>query len=452
MIGIDVVAETLRMVEVEHLDIRTVTLGVSLLDLAGQPGLPERIRQRIVEVGGELVAAARQVEQDLGVPITNKRVSITPAALVMGDGAQALEVALALDQAAKEIGIDYIAGYSALVHKAMAVGDRALFKALPEAIARTSRLCSSINAASTRAGINMEAVSHVAQAVHDIAHRTEGGIGCARFVCFANAIEDNPFIAGAFHGVGEGQTTLNVGISGPGVVHHALRRLLANPPASGLTLGNVADVVKRMAFKVTRSGELIGRVVARRLGVSFGVVDLSLAPTPAEGDSVADILCTMGLAEVGAPGSLAALMLLTDAVKKGGTMASSSVGGLSGAFIPVSEDAGMVRAVRAGALSLEKLEAMTSICSVGLDMVAIPGDTPVPSIAGIIADQMAIGVINQKTTAARLLPIPGAGPGDVVAYGGLLGDAIVLPVSRVSCANFIALGGRIPAPLHALRN
>ncbi|MBI3178260.1 MAG: PFL family protein, partial [Deltaproteobacteria bacterium] len=398
------------------------------------------------------------VEADLGVPIINKRVAVTPIALVAGssDPEALVAVGRALDRAAADVGIDYIAGFSALVHKGFASGDRALIAALPEAIDSTERLGGSVNGATTRSGINMDAVAQMGHTIRAIAERTAArdGIGCARFVVFANAVEDNPFVAGAFHGVGEPQVTLNVGISGPGVVNSAIRRLMASPPPSGLDLGSVADVVKRMAFKVTRAGELIGRVVARKLGepVQFGVVDLSLAPTPAEGDSVANILEAMGLERAGAPGSTAALMLLTDAVKKGGAMASSYVGGLSGAFIPVSEDAGMVEAARVGALTIEKLEAMTSVCSVGLDMVALPGDTPAETIAAIIADQMAIGVVNNKTTAARLLPIPGKRAGDVVSYGGLLGDAIVMPVNRFSCERFIRLGGRIPAPVHSLRN
>ena len=452
------VTETLRMVEAEHLDIRTTTLGISLLDLAGSDSqLANRVYDRVTTLGQNLVPIASQVEADLGVPIVNKRVSVTPISLIIG-GSQdrAIEVALALDEAAKEIGIDYIAGYSALVHKGINLGDEALIQSLPQALAQTDRLCASINLASTRAGINMDAVARMGHTVLDIANATadKDGMGCCRFVVFANAVEDNPFIAGAMHGVGESQAVLNVGISGPGVIHHAIRRLMDNPPPSGLSMGNIADVIKRMAFKVTRAGELVGRVVAAKLGepVQFGVVDLSLAPTPAEGDSVANILETMGLERVGAPGSTAALLLLTDAVKKGGAMASSYVGGLSGAFIPVSEDRGMIEAVQLGALTLEKLEALTSICSVGLDMVAIPGDTPPETIAGIIADEMAIGVMNGKTTAARLLPIPGKGPGEIVEYGGLLGDAIVMEVNRFSPAGFIGLGGRIPAPIHSLRN
>lgn len=453
------ILETLRMIEVEHLDIRTVTLGLSLLDIAGgDRGLPDRVYRRVTEMGGKLVQTAKEVEADLGVPIVNKRVSVTPIALITGGGSSdlVLQTALALDRAAADIGIDYIAGFSALVHKGIASGDQTLIDVLPEAIAATSRLCCSINVATSRAGINMEAVRMMGHTILGIAAQTaeQAGIGCARFVVFANAVEDNPFIAGAFHGIGEAQAVLNVGVSGPGVVNHAVRRLLANPPESGLQLSSIADVIKRMAFKITRAGELVGRVVAARLGapVQFGVIDLSLAPTPAEGDSVAEILEAMGLERVGAPGTTAALMLLTDAVKKGGAMASSSVGGLSGAFIPVSEDQGMVEAVRVGALTIEKLEAMTTVCSVGLDMVAIPGDTPPETISGIIADEMAIGVVNHKTTAARLLPVPGKGPGEVAPYGGLLGDAIVMPVSKFSSRGFIALGGRIPAPIQSLRN
>jgi uncharacterized protein len=448
--------ETLRMVEVENFDIRTTTLGISLFDIAGSDaGLPDRVYNRILEYGGKLVETAQSVEADLGMPIINKRVSVTPVALVAGGGGPKLmvETAKALDAAAKDIGIDYIAGYSALVHKGISKGDAAYIESLPDAIVATERLCCSINVASTRAGINMDAIGLMGHTILEMAHRTADtdGVGCARFVVFSNAVEDNPFIAGAMHGVGEPQAVLNVGISGPGVVHSALKRLMQNPPPN-MDLGNIADVIKRMAFKCTRAGELVGRVVAQRLGVDYGVVDLSLAPTPAEGDSVADILQTMGLERVGGHGTTAALMLLTDAVKKGGAMASSYVGGLSGAFIPVSEDQGMIDAVRMGALSLDKLEAMTSICSVGLDMVAIPGDTPPDVISAILADQMAIGVMNNKTTAARLLPVPGRGPGDIVSYGGLLGDGIVIEVNKHSPSEFIRLGGRIPAPIHSMRN
>lgn len=347
-----------------------------------------------------------------------------------------------------------MAGYSALVHKGATSTDERLITALPEAIASTKRLCGCVNVATSRSGINMDAVKQMGHTILEIAERTadQGGIGCARFVVFANAVEDNPFIAGAFHGVGEPQATVNVGVSGPGVVLSALQRLVDNPLPTGMDVSSLSEVIKRMVFKVTRAGELVGRVVAKRLNVPFGIVDLSLAPTPAEGDSVANILEAMGLERMGAPGSTAALLLLTDAVKKGGAMASSHVGGLSGAFIPVSEDAGMVDAVRMGALSLEKLEAMTSVCSVGLDMVAIPGDTSPSTISAIVADEMAIGVVNNKTTAARLLPVPHAQAGDVYDYGGLLGEAIVMPVSRFSSKRFVELGGRIPAPMRGFGN
>ena len=451
------VLETLRMVEVEHLDIRTVTLGISLFDLAGTDArLPERVFERITTLGRNLVDIGNSVQSDLGVPVVNKRVSVSPIGCIAhGDEEQIVDVARALDEAAKEIGIDYIGGFSALVHKGMTHSEQRLLNALPKALASTERMCASVNAATTKAGINMDAVAILGHKILETAALTadQDGIGCAKFVAFANAVEDNPFIAGAMHGIGEPAAVLNVGISGPGVVHHALRRLMDNPPRD-LNLSSVAEVIKRMSFKTTRAGELVGRVVAAKLGapVEFGVVDLSLAPTPAEGDSVADILQTMGLERVGAHGTTAALLLLTDAVKKGGLMASSSVGGLSGAFIPVSEDRGMIDAVRLGALSLDKLEAMTSICSVGLDMVAIPGDTPPEVISGILADQMAIGVMNSKTTAARLLPIPGSKPGDIFEWGGLLGDAIVMDVNTFSPAQFIGLGGKIPAPVHGYRN
>ena len=453
------ILETLRMVEFEHLDIRTTTLGLSLLDIAGSDsGLPERIYRRLTERGANLVQIAKEVGDDLGVPIVNQRISVTPIALIAGaaDREMILDIARALDQAGTDVGVDYVAGFSALVHKGATTTDEVFIKTLPEAINATTRLTSSINVATTKAGINMDAVAQMGHLVKELAERSadQGGLACSRFVCFANAVEDNPFIAGAFHGVGEPDAVINVGISGPGVVNHAVRRLMKNPPPGGVTIGNVSETIKRMAFKVTRAGELIGRVVAARMGdpVRFGVVDLSLAPTPAEGDSVSDILEAMGLERTGAHGTTAALMLLTDAVKKGGAMASSNVGGLSGAFIPVSEDRGMIDAVRVGALSIDKLEAMTAVCSVGLDMVAIPGDTPAATISGIIADQMAIGVVNHKTTAARLIPVPGKVPGDVVEYGGLLGDAIVMPVSKFSSQGMIDLGGRIPAPLQSMKN
>jgi uncharacterized protein (UPF0210 family) len=450
------VRETLRMVEAEHLDIRTVTMGISLLGCPSKD--PDRLAtyvfDRVVEHARHLAPAAAEVEEMYGIPIVNKRVSVTPMSLVLeGAPPEAYPMAAdAMERAAVEVGIDYIAGFSALVHKGATTGDAALMRVLPEVLTRTSRVCCSVNLASTRTGINMEAVAVMGEVISAAAHATEHGAGCARLVVFANAPEDNPFIAGAFHGVGEPDVVINVGVSGPGVVLAAIERERLLRPHMDFTA--LAETVKRMAFKITRAGELIGREVVSRLGppVRFGVVDLSLAPTPARGDSVANILEAMGIERAGAHGTTAALYLLTDAVKKGGVMASSSVGGLSGAFIPISEDAGMVDSVRAGAMTLDKLEAMTAICSVGLDMVAIPGDTPPETIAAIIADEMAIGVANHKTTAVRILPVPGAEAGDSVDLGGLLGELIVMPVKRFDVARFIRLGGRIPAPLTGLRN
>jgi hypothetical protein len=396
------------------------------------------------------------VQGELGVPITNKRLSVTPISLVAEpSGADSfVPVAAAMDEAASEAGVDYIGGFSALVEKGMTRGDRVLIGSIPEALATTERVCSSVNVATSRAGINMDAVLTMGQRIKELAALTAdgGGVGCAKLVTFANAPEDNPFIAGAMHGVGEPDVVINVGVSGPGVVLAALRRLLRREPRCDL--GAIAETIKRMAFKVTRAGELIGREVARRLGppVRFGVVDLSLAPTPAIGDSVAEILESMGLQRTGAPGTTAALALMTDAVKKGGVMASSAVGGLSGAFIPVSEDHGMVEAARVGALSLEKLEAMTAVCSVGLDMVAVPGDTPAEAVSAIIADEIAIGVVNSKTTAVRIIPVPGCQAGETYDYGGLLGAAQVQAVNEFSGADFVLRGGRIPAPLTSVRN
>lgn len=463
------VREILRMIENEHLDVRAVTMGVSLLDCASDSleRTCARVYEKLMRTAASLVATARSVEADYAVPITNKRVSVTPMALVT-QGSRAtrvVEAAATLDRAAGELGVDYIGGFSALVEKAMTAGDRALLDSIPEALATTRRVCSSVNVATTRAGINGDAVLLMGRIIKDLAERTaaEGGIGCAKLCTFGNIPDDNPFVAGAMHGVGEGECVINVACSGPGVVLSALRRLRASGEPMNLT--TIADTVKRMAFKVTRAGELIGREVARRmtagasgadggagLNVRFGIVDLSLAPSPVVGDSVAEILEEMGLERVGAPGTVAALALLTDAVKKGGVMASSHVGGLSGAFIPVSEDARMVEAVRVGALSLESLEAMSAVCSVGLDMVAVPGDTSAETLAAIIADEIAIGVFNNKATAVRIIPVPGKRAGESVLYGGLLGEAIVQPVSRFRSDRFITLGGRIPAPLLALRN
>ena len=454
------VREILRMIETEHLDVRAVTMGISLRDTASESldRTCARVYEKLMRSASALVATAQAVEADYAVPITNKRISVTPMALVTepSRAPRVVEAAVTLDRAAGELGVDYIGGFSALVEKAMTSGDRALIDSIPEALAVTKRVCSSVNVATTRAGINGDAVLSMGRVIKELAERTarEGGIGCAKLCTFANIPDDNPFVAGAMHGLGEGECVINVGCSGPGVVLSALKRLRAS--GEPMDLSTIAETVKRMAFKVTRAGELIGREVARRMDgdvrVRFGIVDLSLAPTPAVGDSVAEIIEEMGIERIGAPGTVAALAMLTDAVKKGGVMASSHVGGLSGAFIPVSEDARMVDAVRVGALSLEGLEAMSAVCSVGLDMVAVPGDTSAETLAAIIADEIAIGVFNNKATAVRIIPVPGKSAGESVVYGGLLGEAIVQPVSRFSSDRFITLGGRIPAPLLALRN
>jgi uncharacterized protein len=452
------VREVLRMIESESLDVRAVTMGISLRDTASETleRTCARIYEKLSRVAERLVPTTAAVQADFAVPITNTRLSVTPLALVT-DACRAPRVvpaAAALDRAARELGVDYVGGFSALVEKGMTAGDRALIESIPEALATTQRVCSSVNVATTRAGINGDAVLEMGRVVKAAAEATAaaGGVACAKLVTFANIPDDNPFVAGAMHGVGEGECVINVGCSGPGVVLSAIRRLRASGAACDLA--DIADTIKRMAFKVTRAGELIGREVARRLGppARFGIVDLSLAPTPAVGDSVAEILEAMGIEKVGAPGTVAALALLTDAVKKGGVMASSHVGGLSGAFIPVSEDAGMVAAARAGALSLERLETMSAVCSVGLDMVAVPGDTSAETIAAVIADEISIGVFNNKTTAVRIIPVPGKKAGESVVYGGLLGEAFVHEVSRFRGDGFITLGGRVPAPLLALRN
>jgi uncharacterized protein (UPF0210 family) len=447
------ILETVRMIELETLDIRTTTLGINLLDCA-DPDVEsacEKIYAKIVHHAKDLVAVADSIQTDYGIPIVNKRIATTPISLVAAasNTPDLVPFARAMDAAAAAVGVDFIGGFSAYVHKGFTNADRALFDSIAPALAETEHVCSSVSLASTRAGINMDAVNRFARVVLDTARATEsrGAIGCAKLVCFCNAVEDNPFVAGAHLGTGEAETVLNVGVSGPGAVRSALARL--GPEADLLSL---AETVKRTAFKITRMGELVGREAARRLGTSFGIVDVSLAPTPAVGDSVADILELIGVERTGAPGTTAALALLTDAVKKGGAMASSSVGGLSGAFIPVSEDAGMIRAVREGALSLAKLGEMTAVCSVGLDMVAVPGDTPAATIAGIIADQMAIGMINAKTTAVRIIPVPGKGPGETVEWGGLLGTAIVQDPGAFSSTVLAARGGRIPAPIQSYKN
>jgi uncharacterized protein len=446
------ILETINMVRLERLDIRTITIGMSLLDCAGPDAedVCRRVYDKITKVAGNLVRISREIASELGVPVINNRVAVTPISLIAGNlsGAAIVELAEALDRAAATIGIDFIGGLSAHVEKGIGDTDARLIAALPEALARTQRVCSSVNVASTRAGINMDAVALMGRTIKTIAELTaaDNSIGCAKLVTFCNAVDDNPFMAGAYHGAGEPECVVNVGISGPGVVLRALEA------AGDVDFGTVASVIRRAAFKITRAGELVGRTASQRLGIPFGIVDLSLAPTPAEGDSVASVLEAMGLDMVGTHGSTAALALLNDAVKKGGAMASSHVGGLSGAFIPVSEDAGMIRAAEAGELSIDKLEAMTAVCSVGLDMIAVPGDTPAETLAAIIADEAAIGMINRKTTAVRIIPAVGKAVGDYVEFGGLLGRAPIIPVHKSSSRRFIARRGRIPAPLQALNN
>ena len=446
------ILETIQMVTNENLDIRTVTMGISLRDCC-HPDIDtfnENIYRKITTCARDLVRTTDEVQSLYGIPIINKRISVTPIAIVAEscDAEDLTSVAITLDRAAHDVGVDFIGGFSALVQKGMTPGDLRLINSVPRALASTKKVCSSINVATTKAGINMDAVALMGRVIKETAYltRDQGGIGCAKFVVFANAPDDNPFMAGAFHGIGEPECTINVGVSGPGVVNSAVRAL-TDP-----SLGDISECIKKTAFKITRMGEVIGKEVAKRLDARFGVLDLSLAPTPAIGDSVAAILEAMGLESCGTHGTTAALALLNDAVKKGGSMASSSVGGLSGAFIPVSEDAGMIDAVLRGSLSLDKLEAMTSVCSVGLDMIAIPGDTPASTISAIIADEMAIGMINKKTTAVRLIPVPGKTVGDIVEFGGLLGRAPVMPVNSYSSEKFIARGGRIPAPIQALTN
>ncbi|MHB9025164.1 MAG: DUF711 family protein [Armatimonadota bacterium] len=446
------ILETLHMIEAEKLDIRTITMGISLRDCADHDGAAARRRmyEKICRMAERLVPVADEIEKEFGIPIINKRISVTPIALVAEASDEDDYVAFAetLDRAATAVGVNFIGGFTALVHKGYTGGDHKLIRSIPEAMAVTERVCSSVNVATTRAGINMDAVREMGEIIVQAAQRTADreAIGCAKLAVFANAPEDNPFMAGAFHGIGEPECVINVGVSGPGVVKSALEQV------KGAEFGVVADTIKRTAFKVTRMGQLVAQEASRRLGVSFGIVDLSLAPTPAIGDSVAQILEEMGLERCGAAGSTAALALLNDAVKKGGIMATSYVGGLSGAFIPISEDAGMIDAAAAGVLTIEKLEAMTSVCSVGLDMIAVPGDTPPETIAAIIADEAAIGVINQKTTGVRLIPVPGKTVGDIVEFGGLLGRAPIMAVSKLNSAPFITRGGRIPAPMQGTRN
>ncbi len=446
------IQETVRMFSIHKLDIRTVTMGISLRDCASSSGAEarRRIYDKITRKAERLVAAAREIESELGIPIINTRISVTPLALVAEPSGESsyVEYARTLDKAAKAVGVDFLGGFSALVQKGLTGGDDVLISSIPEALAATDLVCASVNVASTQAGINMDAVRRMGEIIKDLAARTAaaGGVGCAKLVVFANAVEDNPFMAGAFHGPGESECAINVGLSGPGVIKSALEGM------AGASFDEVAETIKKTAFKITRMGELVAREASRRLSVPFGIIDLSLAPTPAVGDSVARILQEMGLEHVGAPGSTAALALLNDAVKKGGIMASSHVGGLSGAFIPVTEDEGMVDAVERGCLSLEKMEAMTCVCSVGLDMVVVPGDTSASTLSAIIADEAAIGVVNAKTTAVRLIPAPGKKPGDHVEFGGLLGGGPVIAVSPLSAEAFISRGGRIPAPIHSFRN
>ncbi len=446
------IKETVDMFLRQKLDIRAITLGISLLDCASASGVESRrrIRDKLLRIAGSLVKIGDEIETEYGIPIINKRVSVTPIAMVAAasDEIDYSPWAETLDGVAKELGIDFIGGFSALVQKGIAPGDRRLIDSIPRALAGTDRVCASVNVASTKSGINMDAVREMGRVIRESAALSadRDGLACAKFVVFCNAPEDNPFMAGAFHGPGEGDSCLNVGVSGPGVIKAAIES------CRGASFDVLADTIKKTAFKITRMGQLVGTEAARRLGVPFGILDLSLAPTPEVGDSVARILEEMGLESTGTHGSTAALAMLTDMVKKGGVMASTSVGGLSGAFIPVSEDEGMVAAVRAGSLHLDKLEAMTCVCSVGLDMVAIPGDTKASTISAIIADEMAIGMVNNKTTAVRIIPVPGKKAGEWAEFGGLLGGAPIIGVHDFSSEAFIARGGRIPAPIHSFKN
>ena len=452
LMNTDEILQTIRMIDQQHLDVRTVTLGMSLLDCAAGDAArcAAKVYDKICRRAEKLVSVGESIEREFGIPIVNKRVSVTPVALVAASCADEdlSVIARKMDAAAKEVGVNFIGGFSALVHKGFTEADRKLIDSIPEALGSTERVCASVNVGSTRSGINMDAVARMGRVIKAVALRTadRDGLGCSKLVVFCNAVEDNPFMAGAFHGAGEAECAVNVGVSGPGVVYEALKECAGQP------FDVVAETIKRTAFKVTRMGQLVAQEASRRLGVPFGIVDLSLAPTPVKGDSVARILEAMGLEVCGTHGTTAALALLNDAVKKGGVMASSHVGGLSGAFIPVSEDEGMIAAAREGTLTLDKLEAMTCVCSVGLDMIAVPGDTSAETLAAILADEAAIGMINNKTTAVRLIPAPGKRAGDTVEIGGLFGSAPVMEVHAASSAEFIARGGRIPAPLHALRN
>ena len=448
MIETGEILQTMQMIQEQNFDIRTITLGINLLDCSHPvaEACAARVYDKICMIAKDLVKTGEAIERELGIPIVNKRISVTPISLIcQGDPRP---IAKALDKAAKEMGVNFLGGYSALMQKGATKADERLVESIPEVLATTERLCSSVNVGSTRAGINMNAVRQMGQIIKKTAELTadNDSLGCAKLVVFCNAVEDNPFMAGAFCGVGEPECAINVGVSGPGVVKTALEKVKGQP------FDVVAETIKRTAFKITRVGQLVAREASQRLNIPFGIVDLSLAPTPARGDSVAHVLTEMGLEMAGAPGTTAALALLNDAVKKGGVMASNHVGGLSGAFIPVSEDIGMIEAAAAGQLTLEKLEAMTCVCSVGLDMIAIPGDTSAETISGIIADEAAIGMVNSKTTAVRVIPAVGKKAGDTVEFGGLLGFAPVMPVNQCSNADFIARGGRIPAPLQSLKN
>lgn len=454
MINITEVLETNKMIEQENLDVRTITMGINLLDCADSnlEVLCQNIYNKITGLAKNLVQTGEDISKEFGIPIVNKRISITPIALVGGTACKTpddyVQIAKTLDKAAGELGVNFIGGYSAIVSKGMSRSDELLIRSIPKALACTERICSSINVGSTKTGINMDAVKLMGEIIKETAEMTKerDSLGCAKLVVLCNAPDDNPFMAGAFHGVSEPDAVINVGVSGPGVVKYALEQI------RGKSFEVLCETIKRTAFKITRVGQLVAQEASRRLNVPFGIIDLSLAPTPAVGDSVAEILQEIGLEYPGAPGTTAALALLNDQVKKGGVMASSYVGGLSGAFIPVSEDQGMIDAVAAGALTIEKLEAMTCVCSVGLDMIAIPGSTSAATISGIIADESAIGMVNQKTTAVRIIPVVGKEVGDTVEFGGLLGYAPVMPVNRFSCEAFVNRGGRIPAPIHSFKN
>lgn len=454
MININEVTETNQMIEKENLDVRTITVGISLLDCAADSTeeVCRRIREKIVRTAGRLAETAENISMEYGIPIVNKRISITPVSLVGASACRKPEdyvkIARALDEAAADVGVNFLGGYSAIVSKGMTESDKLLIESIPEALASTERVCSSVNVGSTKTGINMDAVRMMGEIVKEtaLATRDRDSLGCAKLVVLCNAPDDNPFMAGAFHGVTETDAIINVGVSGPGVVKYALESV------RGASFEVLCETIKKTAFKITRVGQLVAQEASRRLGIPFGIIDLSLAPTPAVGDSVADILHEIGVEKAGAPGTTAALALLNDQVKKGGIMASSYVGGLSGAFIPVSEDQGMIEAAECGALTIEKLEAMTCVCSVGLDMIAIPGDTPASTISGIIADEAAIGMVNQKTTAVRIIPVIGKTVGDSVEFGGLLGHAPVMPVNKFGCEDFISREGRIPAPVHSFKN